>query len=215
MTNFIPIITLACFILFAAACSDTTTEEKLPNGTLSSSERQSDPADQGSDEPITDEPTTDEPTTDEPVSDAERSRIPGMTYVLPEGWSVGPEKQMRLLTLLPPAEFEGVELAIAKWPGDVGGFSLNVARWARQAGVAMDPAALASLPRAEVDGTTSTYVPLVNKDANTAILAYWVPRGENPEQPTETWTFKLTSSAEQAIKLEPALQAWAKSVKFE
>ncbi len=122
---------------------------------------------------------------------------------------------MRLATLVPPAEFAGAELAISQWPGDVGGFDLNVARWAGQVGLQLDPTSFASFQLIQIAGTQATYIPLINKDQNKAILTYWVPLGQNPDEPTQTWTFKLTCSADQVEKLEPAFKAWAASVKFE
>eukprot|EP00752_Nemacystus_decipiens_P013961 g12397.t1 len=153
-----------------------------------------------------------------PIDDAERKSIPGLSYILPEGWTVGPPKTMRLLTLLPP-DGEGSDLAISRWPGDVGGFASNVQRWVRQAGLPPIPglmtAAASDFEKFNVDGTQATWIPLMNDDTNRAILAVWVPIGENPENPDETWTFKLTCTADQVQAFAPAVRAFCESIKFE
>lgn len=210
--------------LTLVACSEATTDEPLPDGTApNDTQADAEPSEAtGADTGESTEPEvpveTSEPETPiepEPAADAPRTTIPGLSFVMPEGWSAGPAKSMRLLTLLPGEGFGGAELAVSKWPGDVGGFGANVARWAGQAGVSLDPVQLANLPKLAVGDTQATYIPLVNKDTGRAILAMWVPRGDNPDRPTETWTFKLTCSAEQALKLEAPFKAWAASVAFE
>lgn len=153
-----------------------------------------------------------------PEADGERRKAPGLTYILPDGWTVGPAKQMRLLTLLPPNP-QGADLAISRWPGDVGGFASNVQRWVRQAGLPPVPnlttAADSDYETITVGDTAATYIPLMNEDTDRAILAVWVPRGEDPNNPTETWTFKLTCQASQVQALAPSLRAFCESVEFE
>lgn len=208
--------TLTTLILLTAlssltACDGTETTQKLPAGTAPNP-AQSDPATDTATDPVTVQPG-DQPAS--VVDVAAYEKAPGIMWVRPENWTRGGEKQMRLATLVPPAEFTGAELAIAQWPGDVGGFDSNILRWAGQVGMKLDPTSFASFELADIDGSKATYIPLVNKDLNKAVLAYWVPRGANPDQPNETWTFKLTCNADQVDKLEPAFKAWAASVKFE
>lgn len=145
----------------------------------------------------------------------ERTTVRGVSFVMPEGWRVGPPKTMRLLTLLPPQDFNDADLAVSKWPGDVGGFAANVTRWARQAGTTPKSLKRADYPQITVDGKDAAWIKLVGEGGGNAILAVWVPRGENLDRPTETWTFKLTCKADQVDKLEAAVKAWAESVKFE
>lgn len=220
------LIVLACLALFLTACGESTTDEPLPDGTAPSDapvdrevEPQPDP-EAPDPTPAVDEPgTTTPPPLPVPESDAERLSIPGLTYALPEGWTVGPEKAMRLLTLLPP-DGGGAQLAVSRWPGDVGGFAMNVGRWCSQAGLPL-PAADFSSPAAsgyeqfDIDGTTATWIPLMNEDANVAILVAWVPMGDDPETPDQTWTFKLTCSADQVQTLAPGVRAWCESIEFE
>ncbi len=199
---------LTCSAAFVTACGQSNSDADLPQGVQPK-------AVEAEDEPIELVEEDDLPHNDTPEQALLRRSVPGMSYLLPEGWSEGPDKPMRLLTLIPPAEFEGAELAIARWPTDVGGFRDNVARWSQQAGVAYEPAKRTGYPQLDIGGTQSAYIPLVNKDRGNAILAVWVPRGDNPDQPAPTWTFKLTCTAEQALKLEPALKEFVKTIQFE
>jgi len=166
------------------------------------------------------EPESTDPTgaTDPPEAAGERLKVPGLSHVLPPGWTVGSPRAMRLLTLVPPAEFVDAELAVSKWPGDVGGFAMNVTRWVRQAGVApiaVTTASTSNFEQFKLGDTTATWIPLVNEGTNYAIIAAWVPRGENLDQPNETWTFKLTCKAEDAEALSTAIRAWCDTVEFE
>jgi hypothetical protein len=231
-------ITLACVALLFTGCGESTTDDTLPEGAAptdapaerevivnpepeSETDTETEETSPG-DEPA--EPTPDA-TTPPPLplpaptsDDAERKTAPGISYVLPEGWTVGPKRQMRLLTLLPP-DGGDADLAISRWPGDVGGFASNVQRWVRQAGLPPIPglmtAAASDFEKFTVGDTTATWIPLMNEEANVAILAVWVPRGPEAENPTETWTFKLTCKADQVETLAPAVRAFCESVKFE
>lgn len=229
MKNTTQLAALTILLSIFTACGESTTDEPLPEGTVPNdppAEREVDPAPQPEPEAPDPTPAVNEPEVRPlpplplpvPEGDAERSKAPGISYVLPEGWAVGPKKQMRLLTLLPP-DAQGVELAIAKWPGDVGGFASNVQRWVAQAGLPPIPglmtAAASDFEKFSVGGTTATWIPLMNEDRNTAILAVWVPRGDTPENPTETWTFKMQCKADQVATLAPAMRAFCESVKFE
>lgn len=228
------LIALFCLALFLTACGESGTDELLPEGTTPSDAQRSEaptdePVDPGpvpdvdpdiptSPTPPVVEETPEYPPLPVPQADAERSKAPGITYILPEGWTVGPEKSMRLLTLLPP-DAGAADLAISRWPGDVGGFASNVQRWVRQTGLPPIPglmtAAASDFEKFTVGDTTATWIPLMNEDTNVAILAVWVPRGEEAENPTETWTFKLTCKADQVEALAPAVRAFCESVKFE
>lgn len=212
--------------LFAAACSDATTDADLPEGTATSEapSRETSEAQQQPDrqQPAAEEDTQKPDAPDESADTTavtlseERQSATGFTYRLPEGWSVGPDKPMRALTLIPPAdEFPGAELAMFRWPGRVGGFAGNVTRWAGQVGVTPPSLTRTDYEQLDVSGTPSAYIPLANKDSNSAVLALWVPLGDDPDGEGVTWTPKLTCTAEQALKLEDAFKAWAGSVKFE
>lgn len=227
-------IAIAGLCLSLTACGDATTDAQLPVGVAPVSSRADNPA-------PTEPKTLPTPVVredearyggadqefvlplkdlgiDEPVLlsfDAERKTIDGMSYVLPEGWSVGAKKQMRLLTLIPPDDFADAELAVSRWPGDVGGFSANVTRWARQLGMQPPDKARKDYKQVKVGDTQSAFIELVNQDSGKAILALWVPRGDDPDKPKETWTLKLTCQAKHAEALAKDMLKWAESIQFD
>ncbi len=233
LTHFIVLFAIA---LMLTACGESTTDESLPEGTTPTdapAERKVEPSVEP--QPTTEQPALEPEVTTPPVvedtpeypplptptageNDAERLKAPGISYVLPEGWTVGPAKQMRLLTLLPP-DGNGADLAISRWPGDVGGFPLNVNRWAGQVGLPPIPglmtAAASDFEQFKIDGNDATWIPLMNEETNIAILAVWVPIGDEPENPDQTWIFKLTCKADQVTALAPAMRAWCESIQFE
>lgn len=229
MKNLTASIVLTSLAFSLAACSESTTNEPLPEGTApGEAEREAvetavpEPAPQLGPGPasVAEQAPPLPPVPTPPVAqgDTDRRSIPGLSYVLPTGWAVGGPKQMRLLTLLPPNGGDS-DLAISRWPGDVGGFAGNVQRWARQAGLPpvtnLTTAAASDFQKFQIDGTEATWIPLINEDTNNAILAVWVPMGVNPESPDQTWTFKLTCKADQVQAFAPDVRAFCESVKFE
>ncbi|MCG3133292.1 MAG: hypothetical protein HMLKMBBP_00417 [Planctomycetes bacterium] len=66
----------------------------------------------------------------------------GFSWTIPDGWEVGPERQMRLVTLVPSGK-PGIECAVSVLGGNGGGFAANVNRWRQQ--VALEPATEAEL----------------------------------------------------------------------
>ncbi|MFN3166902.1 MAG: hypothetical protein ACE37H_07545 [Phycisphaeraceae bacterium] len=146
---------------------------------------------------------------------AERTTVGRLSFVLPDGWRVGEGGQFREFTLYPPKDFEGAEVAVGRFNGNVGGFGPNVIRWARQAGVTLQGVPKEEdYDQVEIDGSDATIVPLINDAAANAVYAFWAPRGEDRSNPVETWTFKLTGSPKQVKALQAAVNGWAESVVF-
>lgn len=230
------LLALTLIAVLLTACGDGTTTDPMPEGTAPTepADTPGQPIDQPAAQPDAGPQAPDPDASEEPEQpapkplvikptptpdDAERTAVPGLSFVIPEGWFAGPDNQFRLFTLVAPAELGGAELAVSKWDGNVGGFAANVGRWCNQIG--MDP--IPGLTTAEdsdfekfpIDGETATWVPLLNEQNNQAILAIWVPRGDLADTPTETWTLKLTCDADQVQALAPGVRAWAESIKFE
>ena len=65
-------------------------------------------------------------------------------------------------------------------------------------------AATSDFEQFKVDGINATWIPLMNPDTNLAILAVWVPIGDEPENPDFTWTLKMTCKADQVDLQYPA-----------
>lgn len=237
LTTYIALVSLA-FLL--TACGESSTDEPLPEGTApkeaqrdASPKPEIEPVDPGpvpkvdpdiptSPTPPVVEDTPEYPPLPTPKDDAKRTSAAGLSYVLPEGWTeVLPTSPgaMRLATLVPPTEFVDAELAVFRFPRDVGGFPMNVNRWAGQIGLPpfrdLMTAASSDFEQFKIDGNNATWIPLMNPDTNLAILAVWIPIGEEPENPTHTWTLKMTCKADQVDALAPAVRAWCESIKFE
>lgn len=232
MTTLFRLFILAFFFAALTACDDPTTDQSLSDGVAPSDNQLGDEPDGTPNDPPGDqsaggtepepspqpqpEPQPEHQPQPEPEEEpaAGRESSPGMTYVLPEGWSVGPKKSMRIVTLVPPEPFENAELSVFRFPGDVGGFGANVTRWAGQVGIQFVKApARTDYKAIEVDGIKSAWIPLVGSER--AILAVWVPVGEDPDKPTHTWTLKMSCAATDVEKLGPVVKAWAESIRFE
>jgi len=243
MKQILNTITLACLVFPLTACGDATTDAELPNGTAPNDKREQQPestepdtrdqeagdasgesandrdAEAPKDPPREADGADDQVTEEGEVGDegqpADRTTVGRVSFVLPEGWRVGEGGQFREFTLFPSNDFDGAEVAVGRFNGNVGGFGPNVARWARQAGVTLQAMPKeADYEQVGIDGTDATIVPLINDDAPNAIYAFWVPRGEDRDRPVETWTFKLTGSPAQVKTLRAAINGWAESVRF-
>ena len=82
----------------------------------------------------------------------------GFTWDLPEGWSRGPDSQMRLATFLIQSD-PLAECAVSTLYGDGGGLEGNVNRWRAQMGQPpLTPEEIAALPRWPVLGAEAAVV---------------------------------------------------------
>lgn len=105
----------------------------------------------------------------------------GIRWTVPEGWSAGPDRPMRLGTLL--ASDGTTECAITAFPGEVGGIEANLRRWLGQITVEVGAEALAQFARTpetiESDGKLPCLVydfaRVVPEGAAQSILAAIVP----------------------------------------
>ncbi|MEM9416071.1 MAG: hypothetical protein AAGA29_11440 [Planctomycetota bacterium] len=216
-----PTLLAAAIAISLPGCggSDRNTDADYPEGIAPVDESQGDtpaPGDAGdAGDASTDAAVVDGPA-DEAQGDGTHS-VQGLVYTVPEGWAVGPARQMRVLTL---EAGEGVEIAVGYWPNGVGGIEANLTRWLGQAGY--NPADLESMQRVR-DGFTSvtigdadaTWMPLLEGSAGTPMIGVWIPRGDNPTAQSETWTFKITGTADALRDKQDELRAWAESLSFE
>lgn len=154
--------------------------------------------------------------TPDPDPGAEEHSAEGLVYTVPAGWSVGEPRQMRAVTLLPG---DGVEIAVAKWPGGVGTLESNLTRWLGQAGYNPADAAAMQQVRAGFETFTlgdaeATWIPLLD-GGGAPMIGVWAPRGTNPTAQSETWTLKITGDADALRENAEAVRAWAESLRFE
>lgn len=78
-----------------------------------------------------------------------------LKWTAPEGWTQGPAKQMRLVTLVPAGK-TGVECYVTVLSGTGGGLEANVNRWRGQLG---------QTPLSAADVSALTVVPVLGRDA--------------------------------------------------
>ena len=206
-------IAMICLVASLTACGDATTDADLPAGQApnpAGGQADTGPGDQ---HVLSDKPAA-----------AGRESIPGMSWVSPEGWTTGPDKQMRVLTLLPPnnndaADAEAPELAVSYWPNGVGSLNDNLARWASPRFMSLSPQQLAEASQntrpITVGGKDAVWIPMTNPATGKSMVGIWVPGAPGPNGPAPTWVFKLTGTTPQVQALEPAFKQWLDSIAFE
>jgi hypothetical protein len=201
-----PAILVAALAL--VGCGDNTaTESDLPAGQP--------PVDR-SQAPDTPGPGLGEDASPDVEPAGETHTAEGLVYTVPAGWSVGEPRQMRVLTLMPG---DGVEIAVARWPGGVGTLESNLTRWLGQAGYNPADAAAMQQVRAGFETFTlgdaeATWMPLLD-GTGSPMIGVWAPRGENPTPQSETWTLKITGDADALRENAEAIRAWAEALSFE
>jgi hypothetical protein len=110
-----------------------------------------------------------------------------VTWNLPDGWSVVSGSSARYATLgMSGSDGSKGEVAITRFPGDVGGDLANVNRWLQQIALPpVDEAGLAPLV-SKVTAGPKTLSLVDAKGAQTRLAAGWVRHG------ADTWFFKFT-----------------------
>ncbi len=108
-------------LMLAAGCREAGVEEhRVPKGVESLPEGT----------PPADGPVTQQP--ERPAAQADTA----WPWVVPAGWRAVPgERPMRLATYEIPVDGGAVEVAVTRFPGDVGGMLANVNRWLGQIGL--------------------------------------------------------------------------------
>lgn len=132
-----------------------------------------------------------------------------LTWKLPDGWTASPNPGARYATItIPGPNDTKAELAITKFPGDVGGDLANVNRWRGQIGMEpVDAAALAPLVTKITAGPKT--IQLVDcSGPNVRCAAGWVRHG------AETWFFKLTGPDALVGAEKAKFAAFLESVRF-
>lgn len=223
MRNIFTPASLILAALLLSACDDGATRQTdLPAGQAPAAAPQPQvpaqvPADVPEPAPQAQAETEDPPAPQPPDALApagQRTQGSGFSYELPAGWTVGPARQMRVLTLIAPADMGGGELAVAHWPNGVGTYHSNIVRWAREVGLTpADAAKLDGLDLIEIGGAESRWQALVNPDADKALLSVWVPRlGE------EVYTIKYPATPGPVAQVEAAadtVRRIVESIEFE
>lgn len=94
----------------------------------------------------------------DPESAPAAARESPYVWKVPEGWSEGPPRQLRLVTLVPKGRPDA-ECSVTTLTGNGGGLAANVNRWRQQVGVGpATDAEIAALTRINVLGRSSALV---------------------------------------------------------
>jgi hypothetical protein len=140
-----------------------------------------------------------------PAATGQRQSVGGLSFELPEGWTLKPASTMRLGTVTDGT----VEIALSSFPGDVGGKLANVNRWRGQVG--LPPVAEADLEREtrtiEVDGKPVMLVDAAGTE--TRLLAASIP-GDG-----KLFFARLMGPTDQVGARKDAFEALVKSIKVE
>jgi len=130
-------------------------------------------------------------------------------WIVPEGWTLDPApRPMRVATYLIDDESGPVEVAITRFPGDVGGLHANVNRWRGQVG--LGPIA--------ADDLDEHVEPFDNENFEGHTMRIEGPRGHMLAAATfdpragETWFVKITTTPEVADRVEPEFLDFSRSI---
>ncbi len=130
-------------------------------------------------------------------------------WIVPTGWRAMPESPMRKGGWKTGPDAAPAEISVTAFPGDVGGFQANVARWCGQIGLPAPATAeeLAKLTApATVSGIHSTRVALTNDGKSlTAVLV---------KHDEATWFFKIVGGETAVTAATGEFDAFVGSVKF-
>jgi len=132
-----------------------------------------------------------------------------LRYDLPEGWTESPSgSSMRVATITLPAD-PPLEIAVTRFPGDVGGLLANVNRWRNQVGLRpVDAADLEEVIERIDAGGLEVVLTDARSDA-ARIVAASVP-GDG-----ETWFLKLQGPPERLDEHIEAFRSVVESVRLE
>jgi hypothetical protein len=142
----------------------------------------------------------------------ERWAADGVSWILPEGWSIDPKPvSMRFVTVV-KSSGDAPEVAVTRFPGDVGGLPLNINRWLGQVGLpSVSPAEAIAMvqvvPGAEVPGVS--VADLHNEASDQRLVVYIVPGA------TETLFFKVFGGSASVGAVFDEVGTMAKSTRLE
>jgi len=139
----------------------------------------------------------------------EPSRAATPEWTLPEGWTRGEgETPARIATFLAPAGDATVEVAVTRFPGQVGGELANVNRWRSQLGrPPIEPEDLGrEIERFSSPGFTG-YVARIDADEQ-ALLAVAI----HDQGPDHTWFVRAVDAPARVSAIEDELTRFARSI---
>ncbi len=142
-----------------------------------------------------------------PASPESSSTTP---WEVPEGWVLDPTpRQMRIATYLADTQSGPTEIAITRFPGDVGGVLANINRWRGQMGLepVSETGLESTISRFETPGF-SGYETRIDSDRGVMIAV-----GVHDQSIDQTWFVRATiDNAQSADQVQEKLFAMARSI---
>lgn len=131
-----------------------------------------------------------------------------LRWVLPEGWAESDETPpMRFKTFIAQTSAGEVEIALSRFPGDVGGVLANINRWRMQVGLAeIGPEALESeIERFSTHGLQGYAAHLTGE------AAHMLAAGIAQPSAGRTWFIRATTTPDKAHEIKDRFMAFARS----
>jgi hypothetical protein len=134
---------------------------------------------------------------------------PDSPWVVPEGWSPVPgERPMRLATFEIPDPAGAIEVAVTRFPGDVGGVLANINRWRGQMG--LGPVSEAELEtfiqRFEAPGYTGYWARIRGEQQ------HMIAAGVHEAGADRTWFVRVIAGPDAADRVQDEVIAFARSI---
>lgn len=184
-------LVLVASVLMLSSCSDREIEEHRVEKGIEQlpSDPQSSPAQST--------PATPEPSSATP-------------WEVPDGWVLDPTpRQMRIATYIADAPSGPIEIAITRFPGDVGGVLANINRWRGQMGLepVSESGLESTISRFDAPGF-SGYETRIDSDRGAMIAV-----GVHDQTIDQTWFLRATvDNAQAADEVQEQLFAMARSI---
>jgi hypothetical protein len=131
-----------------------------------------------------------------------------MAWTLPEGWTEIPDNPPMRLHTFSAADDDGpVEVAISRFPGEVGGVLANINRWRSQVGLSpLDQSQLpAHIERFENTGVEGYFAHIQGEDQHMLAAGLFEPAQQR------TWFVRVTLSPAASARLKDTVAAFARS----
>lgn len=145
---------------------------------------------------------------DPPARTTDASRTAEWPWIVPDDWTFVPgERPMRLATYQVQGPSGPVEVAISRFPGDVGGMLANVNRWRGQVGLppAIDADLAGMIESFENPGFNGSLLHIQGAEQHIVVASIF-ESGAN-----QTWTVRVSGTPEVAAAVKADVFAFART----
>ncbi|MCG3136765.1 MAG: hypothetical protein HJJLKODD_00601 [Phycisphaerae bacterium] len=155
---------------------------------------------------------TSQPTGSQPVSELPQPWVGDeLAWVVPAGWSMELASGMRFASIKNSNAAEPIEIAVSRFPGDVGGMLANVNRWRGQIG--MPAVTEAELPQMNSPLPVGDIAATLTDITNTQLppqqmLSVTIPHAG------QTWFIKMVGPAERVAQYRTDFLTFSQSIRF-